>query len=188
MLEVELKVRGPHDAVRRRLDELDARRREAVVQRDTYYDAPHRDFAETDEALRLRRETPVEPDGRGREVSETRVTYKGPLVEDASKTRAEFETGVDDEETMDAIFRRLGFSPAAVVEKERERFAVGEYTVTLDRVTDVGEFVEVEREAPESELESVREGAYDVLRDLGFDPDDQIRTSYLGMLLGDSPE
>jgi adenylate cyclase class 2 len=178
MYEVELKVRADHDAVRSRLAEMDAERVGAVRQADTYYDAPHREFAETDEALRLRRER--DEDDR----SEARVTYKGPLVEAASKTREEFETGVTDGETMDEVFQSLGFSPAATVEKRRERFAVEGYTVTLDDVADLGTFVEVEREVPESQVDQAREGAFEVLRSLGLDPDDQIRTSYLGMLLG----
>ncbi|MFB6129768.1 MAG: class IV adenylate cyclase [Salinigranum sp.] len=180
MYEVELKVAADHDAVRERLADLDAEPLGRVRQADTYYDAPHRAFAETDEALRLRRESA--DDGAG----ETRVTYKGPLVEAASKTREEFETGVDDGETMDAILRALGFSPAATVEKERERFAVRGYTVTLDAVSDLGTYVEVERGGVEGEVESLREGACEVLSDLGLDPDAQIRTSYLGLLLADA--
>jgi adenylate cyclase class 2 len=180
MYEVELKVRTSHDAVRERLDALGAEGVGTVTQVDTYYDAPHRDFAETDEALRIRRET------RDDEVT-TRVTYKGPLVEEASKTRKEVETGIADADRFDDILDALGFSPAAVVEKKRERYALDGYTVTLDTVSDLGEFVEIEREAPEAEVESVREGAVDRLRDLGLNPDDQIRTSYLGLLL-DSPE
>ena len=179
MYEVELKVRASHDAVRERLDALDAERADAVTQVDTYYDAPHRDFAETDEALRIRRE---ERDG----ASATRVTYKGPLVEAASKTRKEVETGVADADRFDDILAALGFSPAAVVEKERERYALDGYTVTLDTVAGLGEFVEIEREAPEAEVESTREGAVSRLRDLGLDPDDQLRTSYLGLLIDSS--
>lgn len=178
MYEVEVKVPADHETVRRRLGGLDADRLDHVVQRDTYYDAPDRDFAETDEALRLRSETPVDA-----ESATTRLTYKGPLVDADSKTRRELETGVDDGETVDGILRALGYEPAAVVEKERERFGVDGYTVTLDSVTDVGDFVEVEREAPEEAVEATREGAVDVLRRLGLDPDDGVRTSYLGMLL-----
>jgi adenylate cyclase class 2 len=179
MYEVELKLRASHDAVRERLDALDAKRVDAVTQVDTYYDAPHRDFAETDEALRIRREE------RGDEAT-TRVTYKGPLVEAASKTRKEVETGVADADRFDDILGALGFSPAAVVEKERERYTLDGYTVTLDTVADLGEFVEIEREATETELESVREGAVAHLRDLELNPGDQIRTSYLGLLLDSS--
>ena len=37
-------------------------------------------------------------------------------------------------------------------------------------------------------LDVLREGAVAVLRDLGLDPDAQIRTSYLGLLLEDAPD
>jgi adenylate cyclase class 2 len=188
MYEVEMKVRADHGSVRERLAEAGADPLGGVRQVDTYYDAPHRDFAETDEALRIRRETPA--DGAA-EVDEddtdadtgARVTYKGPLVEQESKTREEHETGVDDGAELDAALRGLGFSPAATVEKERERYALDGYTVTLDRVEGLGEFVEVEREAKEADIETVREGAAAVLERLGLDPEAGIRTSYLGLLL-----
>ncbi|WEL29731.1 class IV adenylate cyclase [Haloferax volcanii] len=184
MYEVEVKVRADHGAVRERLDAAGGEQVNRVAQTDTYYDAPHRDFAETDEALRLRRESRYE----GGELAdeETVVTYKGPLVDESSKTRREYETGVEDGETMDAICEAVGFEPAATVEKERERFALDGYTVSLDSVSGLGEFVEVEIEV-EAGVDDARDGAFAVLQDLGLDPDDQIRTSYLGMLLG-SPE
>jgi len=58
MYEVEVKVPADLEAVRDRLEALEATPRGAVVQVDTYYDAPHREFAETDEALRIRSERP----------------------------------------------------------------------------------------------------------------------------------
>lgn len=179
MYEVEVKVAADLAAVAERLDELGATQTSDVVQVDTYYDAPHRNFAETDEALRVRRET------RAGET-EARITYKGPLVEAESKTREEFETAVDDGETVDIIFEKLGFAPAATVEKDRRCYRYDGYTVTLDAVEGVGEFVEVETETDEDGVERAREGAYDVLRELGLDPESQIQTSYLGMLLDDS--
>jgi adenylate cyclase class 2 len=174
MYEVELKVRAEHEPVRERLAELDADPKGMVEQVDTYYNHPVRDFAETDEALRIRRET-----YEGEETA--RVTYKGPLVEEASKTREEWETGVDDGETMADILENLDFSPAATVEKIRERFEWKGYTVTLDNVAGLGEYVEVETES--EAIEPAREGAIELLQELGLDADEQIRTSYLGLLL-----
>ena len=184
MYEVELKLRADHDAVRPALDDAGATPDRRVRQVDTYYDAPHRDFAATDEALRLREETPAgEPDATNT-GSTTRITYKGPLVEAASKTREEFETAVGDGDEAAGILAGLGFEPAAVVEKDRTFLALDGYTVVLDRVDGLGEFVEVEGEADDDDaVEAVREGAADVLRRLGLDPDDQVRTSYLGLLL-----
>ncbi|ELY57993.1 adenylyl cyclase CyaB [Natronococcus amylolyticus DSM 10524] len=178
MYEVEVKVPADLEVVRTRLDELEATPTGAVVQADTYYDAPHRSFPETDEALRIRTERLEDgPD-------ENRLTYKGPLVDDASKSREEVETAVGDGEKVDAVLTKLGFEPAATVRKERERFALEGYTITLDSVEDVGEYVEVETEVDdESALEDAREGVFDVLERLGLDPDDQLRTSYLELLL-----
>lgn len=185
MYEVELKVRADHDRVRAALTDADADRVGQVRQVDTYYDAPHRDFAETDEALRIRRESGLRDgsDEGESDVETIELTYKGPLVEVASKTREEHETTVVDGEAMAGILDGLGFTPAATVEKERESFRVDDYTVTLDRVADLGTFCEVEAEADVEGIESVREGAVSVLADLGLDADDQIRTSYLGLLL-----
>lgn len=181
MYEVELKVRASHDRVRERLDDLDADHVETVTQVDTYYDAPDRDFVETDEALRIREET---------KAGETAVlvTYKGPLVEAASKTREEAETAVGDGEEMRSILSGLGYEAAATVRKERERYALGGCTVTLDDVDGLEEFVEVERESEggvttEEDIDSAREQAIDVMEELGLDADEQIQTSYLGMVL-----
>jgi adenylate cyclase class 2 len=174
MYEVELKLRAEHDALRGALDDVGAEPTGTVTQVDTYYDHPVRAFGETDEALRIRRET----DGAGERAE---VTYKGPLVDDDSKTREELETGIDDGETMDAILESVGFEPAATVEKTRERYRCGDYTVTLDSVEGLGEFVEIETEA--DEIEPAREGAIELLERLGLDPEDGIRRSYLGLLL-----
>jgi len=190
MYEVELKVRAGHDAVRRRLDEQDAEPVDAVGQTDVYYDAPHRDFAATDEALRIRQEVSLD-EAEGREAGfdwsldegTTMVTYKGPLVDDSSKTREEFETAVADRGAMEGILDGLGFEPAATVRKRRHRFALSGYTVTLDEVDGLGEFVEVETEVEADDIEAAREGAFGVLDALGLDAADGIRTSYLGLLV-----
>jgi adenylate cyclase class 2 len=242
MYEVEVKVAAEHDGVRDRLPE-DAAALGTVEQVDTYFDAPHRDFADTDEALRLRRERRLDegadvgdasdadganvgdpegadagdPDGAdagdsdGAEAGDadgtgsgwtTAIAYKGPLIDAESKTREEFETTVADGEELEAALERLGFEPAAEVRKERDRYAIGELTVSLDVVEGLGEFVEVETEVERAGTErgsngrdskdggdrppsigEAREAALSLLADLGCDPDEQIRTSYLGLLL-----
>jgi adenylate cyclase class 2 len=201
MYEVEVKVPADHGAVREALSEAGAERRGMVAQSDTYYDAPHRDFAETDEAFRVRTvASAAEHFERGEDVTgdvdavlsgdartdgETRVTYKGPLVEAESKTREEFETTVGDADEMAAILDGLGFEPAADVRKLRARYRLDGFTVLLDAVEGVGDYVEIETDVgTEAEVEAAREDAYEVLESLGLDPAEQIRTSYLGLRLG----
>ena len=175
MYEVELKVQADHDGVRERLADTDGTLIGTVEQADIYYDAPDRNFAETDEALRVRTE-------RTDDETETRLTYKGPLVEEESKTREEAKTAVADPDALGDILSGLGYEPAAEVHKERTRYRLDGYTVTLDTVDGLGEFIEVEREVQE-DIAGAREGARDVMEKLGLDPDEQIRTSYLGLLL-----
>jgi adenylate cyclase class 2 len=181
--EVELKVRADHERVHETLMARGAELEREVRQVDTYYDAPHREFAETDEALRIRTQTDLESG-----YEETELTYKGPLVENESKTREEHETAVGNPAGIEGILDGLGFEPAATVEKRRDAYSLGGYTVTLDSVDGLGEFVEVERavaadDADDPGVERVRDGAVDLMDELGLDHDEQIRTSYLGLLL-----
>ncbi|WP_330632175.1 class IV adenylate cyclase [Halocatena halophila] len=178
MYEVEIKVQAAHEEVRSKLDEQGATRLERVLQTDTYYDAPHRDFKATDEALRIRREH-----NRDADTLIHQLTYKGPRIDDNSKTRIEHEMEIDAPSTMDAILLALGFEPAATVEKLRRRYRLEAYTITLDAVTDLGEFVEIET-AVESKaaVPAARSQAFEHCRSLGLDPDEQLTTSYLGLL------
>jgi adenylate cyclase class 2 len=57
-------------------------------------------------------------------------------------------------------------------------------TVTLDAVDGLGEFVEAELEV-EAGIDDARKRLESVFERLGLDPADQIRTSYLGLLLAD---
>ena len=204
MYEVEFKIRAPHAEVKAALEDADAHHVETVVQEDTYYDAPDRNFAETDEALRVRTEETAD---------ERRVllTYKGPLVGETSKTRAEAETPVGDADALRSILDGLGYDPAATVQKERTRYVLDDCLVTLDTVAGLGEFVEVEYAAgegtvdtdsdtggeadietggkasveTEADIDAAREQATRVLESLGLSVDEQIRTSYLELVLAE---
>jgi len=177
MYEVEVKLRADHAAIRTSLEAVDADFLGTVTQTDDYYNHPTRDFAETDEALRIRREH-NDHDEQGE------LTYKGPLVEVESKTRRELQSAIGDAQTVASILDALGFDRAATVRKTRDRYSLDGFTVSLDTVEGVGSFVEVEIVAPESAIEDERDRAYDVLRRLGLDPSEHIRTSYLELVLG----
>jgi adenylate cyclase class 2 len=202
MYEVELKVRADHEAVRESVGALGAEFRGTIEQEDTYYDAPHRDFGETDEALRVRRERIVETagnagtdghdhfgdapttDSENGDAERTVLTYKGPLVDSESKTRREVETVVGDPGAIGEVLAALGFDPAATVSKTRSIYTgEGDWTLVCDSVDGLGEFVEIELEAGQDRIEPARERVRGVLRDLDLDPEAGIRTSYLEMLL-----
>ncbi|WP_292520660.1 class IV adenylate cyclase [Methanoculleus sp.] len=172
MLEVEAKFAVPGlEEIRGRLDRRGVRMASRQQERDVYYNAPHRDFGETDEALRVRY------DDTG-----FTVTYKGPKVRVGSaKAREEFNLVVASGKTLEEILSRLGFRRAATVSKVREFYEMGDVTVTLDDVDGLGKFIEIEI-LTEEETSDAADRIGMIAKELGVDGP-PIYTSYLEMLL-----
>jgi adenylate cyclase class 2 len=170
MLEVEAKAYlSEPEVVMSKILEMGGREIYFTVQRDTYYRHPGRDFAMTDEALRIREE-------EGRSF----ITYKGPKLDDQTKTREELEVPLVDPKDLGALLLRLGFEPVAVVEKLRRGYLMGTLEVTVDEVKGLGYFLEVEaREC--QDLEEGKARVLDILQRLGLDRLE--RKSYLELLL-----
>ena len=165
MLEVEVKLPVKDlDAVRATLERLGARHIDDARQADTYFAHPQRDFRETDEALRVR-ETPA-----GREV-----TYKGPRHDAAAKIRTEVNVAFDGD--LEALLVPLSFAPVARVLKERSSWMLDGAAVALDRVADIGTFVEVE--VVSDEPSSAEAKVQSVVAALGLDGIEPERRSYL---------
>ena len=144
-----------------------------VKQADTYYNSPNRDFGDTDEALRIRVE-----DG------ESFLTYKGPKLDKVSKTREEFQTEINDVSTMGNILSSLGFIPVATVIKKRKNFRIGDFLIALDEVRNLGDFVEIELNAKNSNnCEEKVETLLKFIEKLGISRKVTIRKSYLEMIL-----
>jgi len=179
MLEIENKYRvSDWEAVRSILASWDAVADPVRKDTDHYFNAPDRDFAETDEAFRIRRIG-----------SRNLLTYKGPKRDYAVKIRTEHEveltSGSETAATMVKILAGLGYRPVAVVSKSREVFhftRLGRtWEACLDDVGQVGKFVELETLAEEAELESARTLLLQVAGELGLDALE--RSSYLQLLL-----
>ncbi len=173
--EVELKF-PVHDqqALMERLRQLGASFGEAVQQLDCYFQHPCRDFAATDEALRIRSSNDA-----------AYVTYKGPRLGDGAKTRRELEYQLENEDAFKALLEVLGFQPVAVVKKQRRTAVVTlhdrDVEFALDEVASVGSFVEIETLAAANELAAAEDCVSAIAEQLGLaNPE---RRSYLGLLL-----
>lgn len=145
---------------------------------DHYFNAPDRDFAQTDEAVRLRRIG-----------GSNYLTYKGPKIDAVTKSRPEIELRLADgaQTAADAVrfLSSLKYRPVAVVSKlrqvytfEREGFKL---SACLDDVGAVGRYVELEILADESRYDAAREVLLKAVAEFGLtDPE---RRSYLRLLL-----
>ncbi|MDD5473430.1 MAG: class IV adenylate cyclase [Candidatus Methanoperedens sp.] len=140
---------------------------------DTYYNTPYRDFGETDEALRIRVQNGV-----------SFLTYKGPKMDRVSKTRKEFQAGINDANTMGNILSSLGFFPVATVTKKRKNFRLGDFFISLDEVRNLGDFIEIEMSVKDSyNYEEKVESVFKLIEKLGISRESTIRSSYLEMVL-----
>lgn len=178
--EVEQKFRiAAHAVVADQLLAMGAQGSSSVAQIDAYFNHPSWDFAQTGEALRLRR------------VGDNNaITYKGPKLQGPTKTRPEYEvpfaTGGQSLETMRAVLEMLGFRPVAEIHKQRASYSLTHQgrrlEVVLDEVDGLGRFVEVETIAADAvDLPAAQAAVIDLSRALGLT--DYEPRSYLRMVL-----
>jgi adenylate cyclase, class 2 len=140
-------------ALESELKELGAKICEPKTEVDVYFAHPARDFSETDEALRIRRKG-----------SHNFITYKGPKIDATTKTRREIDLplpeGESAAETWTGLLAALGFSPVGEVVKSRRKAQVAwqgrSIEVSLDHIDRLGDFVELELIAAESEVAAAR--------------------------------
>jgi adenylate cyclase class 2 len=178
MYEVELKFPLPDPVpVVRKLLHWGARQEAAVDQCDVYYRHPVRDFEQTDEALRVRSVG-----------TEHRVTYKGPVVDSRTKTRREIEVpfgAPDAGARFGEILVALGFQPVRAVRKRRTTYHLDRdgraLEIAVDNVAGLGDFLEIEALAEESEKDGARDAILAVAAELGLANAE--RKSYLALLL-----
>jgi adenylate cyclase class 2 len=179
MLEIEVKYPLSDEAsLMRRLKEWSALLVEERSDADHYFNAPDRDFAGTDEALRVRRIG-----------LKNLLTYKGPKFDAETKTRKEIEVAFTDGDAaahdLLAILKELAYRPVAVVKKRRQVFELEREGFTLqiclDDVDMVGRFAEIEIVAKESELPRAKALLQRVATELGLSGSE--RRSYLQLLL-----
>lgn len=165
-------------AIERRLSELGAQFGLAKTQSDRYFNHPAHDFAQTDEALRIRSEGEA-----------NFITYKGPRFDHASKTRQEMElplaTGPKQAEQFAELLMALKFCEVATVTKSRREAVISwqgsDLHVMLDQVEGLGMFLELEIVAAESEVPAAQARLQSLADALGLDRSE--RRSYLELLL-----
>jgi adenylate cyclase class 2 len=149
-----------------------------ITQTDQYFAHPARDFAKTDEALRIRTAG-----------NSSFVTYKGPKLDATTKTRRELELPLHREDAEGSKFGKLlaalGFRPVATVRKQRRRFHIDNMGLSvegaLDDVEHVGMFVELELAASDENLEFAKQIIRELAEELCLGPSE--RRSYLELLL-----
>ena len=177
-------------AVEAALARLGATWHATVEQVDRYFNHPCRDFAATDEALRLRR--------TGEALA---ITWKGPRLDATAKTRRELELPLAEAAvpaaapsqtavpaTLDSwteLLEALGFRQVREVAKQRRVAHVAwqgaAIEVALDHVAGLGNFLELELQAEAAGIAVAAARIESLARELGCTAAE--RRSYLEMLI-----
>ena len=149
-----------------------------LSQCDRYFAHPARDFGQTHEAFRIRQFG-----------EKTCLTYKGPLLDTATKTRREVELSLADgpktAEDMMQMLGLLGFREVRAVHKTRTPYHLvwndREMEVTLDHIEELGWFLEIETLADEEDRIAAQEAILSLAKHWQLENPE--RRSYLTMLL-----
>ena len=169
-MEVEVKFRA-YGGVEERIKKV----AEFVIEKmeeDLYFNHPCRDFRQSDEALRVRK------DKEG-----VKITYKGAKVDKETKSREEVNLRVEDFDKAVELLEKLGFKAVKEVVKLRRIYRIGEAIICYDDVKGLGKFVEIEIESDKDGFENAKQKVFEIAEQLGFNPKDSIRKSYLEMLV-----
>lgn len=178
-LEIEIKVKVPAlGPIRENLRKNGAALIAEQDEHDIYYNAPHKDFAVTDEALRVRYTT----NQTCGNIMPPNITYKGPKVgREGFKAREEIIVDISSGEQFDSILERLNFRKTAEVVKHREIYQCAKAIVTLDTVAEIGTFSEIEADFSLTEDEAI--AAIEDVANMAGITGERLTKSYLELLL-----
>jgi adenylate cyclase, class 2 len=175
VIEAELKarVRDP-ERVHGELEKRAAGRPE--VYQDAYYDTPGRDLDGSDRELRVRTV-------HGADSTWSVLTYKGARVDEASGSKPEHETRVEDPAAVHAMLRGLGYVPLIAFEKRCRNYDLEargrRMLATLVQVPEIsGHFIELETIVEDDELQAALADVREVLADFGINDEDLTTDTY----------
>lgn len=169
MIEAEYKARlRDPGAVRDRL--RNHAQPEPVTYHDTYFDDAQGGLSQADRELRLRT---IDDHNSSNHL----LTFKDAAVDTATGSKPEYETTVADRSVLEQIIRLLGYSPMISFSKECENYrftASGrDVLATIVTVPEInGTYLELETQAPESDLNTALSDLRSILADLGVATDE----------------
>jgi adenylate cyclase class 2 len=166
-IEAKLKV-DSIEQVQDRLKELGADFIAEQSQKDVLFDDTNDTMQKADSCLRLREQ--VTGDG-----SKYILAFKGAKEQSNFKKRPEVEVEIMDADSASKFLSALGYKPKLSVEKKRRLWKLGGCEVALDRLNELGDFVEIEGPDDDKIIE--------VQKSLGLEDVPHIPKSYASMIM-----
>ncbi|WP_296810619.1 class IV adenylate cyclase [uncultured Methanobrevibacter sp.] len=172
MIEVEVKAKiDSFEEMEKRLENLGAIKSKKEFQEDIYFASPIVDFAQTDEALRIRTTN-----------NNIFITYKGPKLNKDAKTRKEVEMSIESAGKAKDIFEEIGFKEVRTVRKNRQYYTYENFEISLDDVEGLNHYMEIEISLEDgNDYDDAQKSIFELFEKLGITEGFE-RTSYLELL------
>lgn len=172
MIEVEVKAKiDSFEEMEKRLENLGALKSKKEFQEDIYFASPIVDFAQTDEALRIRTTN-----------NNIFITYKGPKLNKDAKTRKEVEMSIESASKAKDIFEEIGFKEVRTVRKNRQYYTYENFEISLDDVEGLNPYMEIEISLEDGNAyDDAQKSIFELFEKLGITEGFE-RTSYLELL------
>ena len=172
MIEVEVKAKiDSFEEMEKRLENLGAIKSKKEFQEDIYFASPIVDFAQTDEALRIRTTN-----------NNIFITYKGPKLNKDAKTRKEVEMNIESAGKAKDIFEEIGFKEVRTVRKNRQYYTYENFEISLDDVEGLNPYMEIEISLEDGkDYDDAQKSIFELFEKLGITKGFE-RTSYLELL------
>ena len=193
-VEIKLKIRELSD-FREKLTQLSATHHMNLEHIDRYYNLPEQwgNFAQTDEALRLRttREFGIKKTALLKETHD--ITYKGPKLDKKIKARIEHVCHLVEVGNMETILHALGFQEVTTIAKKREVYTISFQGHPIECLVDEvngldGWYFEAEIMAKnKAGIDTAKDILLHLANSLGYQESDCITESYLELVLQKNP-
>ncbi len=174
-IEVEIRARaGDFDEIKKTLTRMGAGFSKKETQRDRIFGSDR--FLDSNNMIiegglsaRIR-----EVDGKGKLEFKEISREKGKGIE--------LSCDVPNTETADKMLKKLGFEEAFTIEKDRETYFYEGFTICLDKVTELGNFIEIEKMTDsEEKTKDIKQECLSLLKKLS--PEAEIENRKYGDLM-----
>jgi len=170
-VEIEAKMKvNDLGSIRAKLQACGAEPLSTVLETNTFFDTENRTLLARDHGLRLRHIRDSKTQGES-----AIITFKGPRLQGALKTREERELTVGKAKDAMALLESLGFSRILSFQKRRESWKLEGCQIELDELPHLGSFVEIE--GPNEKI------IFDLRQRLGLNDKPLISAGYIALMM-----
>jgi len=156
-MEIEIKSTFDNKAkLIKALKSIGAQQEKAKHQIDEYYNHPSRDTRKTNEYIRLRYKF-----GEDKGIFAHHINI-------SDGVNKEFEVPVENIKIFKEILKNLNFPLLGTIDKKRDTFKFKDFIITIDEVKGIGNFLEVELDGEESEINSKKARCVELLEKLNI--------------------